>query len=276
MSDWIGVWPLLSQIGLSADAIAGRVNCIGGSDANTIMSGDDQRVIDLWQQKRGEIPPTDLSRVLPVMLGSWTEPFHRMWYMQETGLEVTDAGAVLTCPTYDWRTCSLDGLVNGAIWEAKHVGAFSKPDEILTRYMPQLQHNMAVVGAERAILSVIYGNNKWETYEIGTDWLYQDQLLEAEQAFWACIKSGEPPAALPAPAGPKPLATREISFEGNNSWSAHAADWIANAAAAKKHKTATESIKELIEDDVSRAYGHGIEAKRSKAGAITIREVANA
>ena len=32
-------------------------------------------------------------------------------------------------------------------------------------------------------------------------------------------------------------------------------------------------IKELLEDDVSRAFGHGIEAKRSKAGAITIREL---
>jgi hypothetical protein len=28
----------------------------------------------------------------------------------------------------------------------------------------------------------------------------------------------------------------------------------------------------LVENDVSRAFGHGIEARRSKAGAITIRE----
>ena len=34
------------------------------------------------------------------------------------------------------------------------------------------------------------------------------------------------------------------------------------------------SIKSLIEDDVTRAFGHGIEAKRSKSGAITIRELA--
>ena len=32
------------------------------------------------------------------------------------------------------------------------------------------------------------------------------------------------------------------------------------------------SIKTLVEDDVGRAFGHGIEAKRSKSGAITIRE----
>jgi hypothetical protein len=30
----------------------------------------------------------------------------------------------------------------------------------------------------------------------------------------------------------------------------------------------------LVEEDVFRAFGHGIEAKRSKSGAITIREFA--
>jgi len=35
-----------------------------------------------------------------------------------------------------------------------------------------------------------------------------------------------------------------------------------------------QSNKGLVEDDVGRAFGHGIEAKRSKSGAITIREKA--
>ncbi len=34
-----------------------------------------------------------------------------------------------------------------------------------------------------------------------------------------------------------------------------------------------EFTKGLVEEDVGRAFGHGIEAKRSKAGAITIREL---
>ncbi len=32
-------------------------------------------------------------------------------------------------------------------------------------------------------------------------------------------------------------------------------------------------IKAMVEDDVARAFGHGIEAKLSKSGAITIREL---
>jgi hypothetical protein len=40
------------------------------------------------------------------------------------------------------------------------------------------------------------------------------------------------------------------------------------------HSSACVQIKALVEDDVARAFGHGIEAKRSKSGAITIREFA--
>jgi hypothetical protein len=53
-----------------------------------------------------------------------------------------------------------------------------------------------------------------------------------------------------------------------------ASDWLEHRAAAKLHANACSQLKELIEPDVARAFGHGIEAKRSKAGAITIRELA--
>ena len=33
-------------------------------------------------------------------------------------------------------------------------------------------------------------------------------------------------------------------------------------------------MRKLIEPDVKRAFGHGIEAKRSKSGALSIRELA--
>jgi hypothetical protein len=67
---------------------------------------------------------------------------------------------------------------------------------------------------------------------------------------------------------------REVCLDGQNSWAAAAADWLTHRAAAKVHATACAQIKALVEDDVARAFGHGIEAKRSKSGAITIREFA--
>ena len=268
-------WPRLGDLRLSSERLDARNRGIGGSDANIILSGDSERVLRLWQEKRGEVEPEDLGGRLSVVLGCWTEDLNRQWYEKLSGNPVIDAGAQLTCSKHRWRKCTLDGVVEntGAIFEAKHTNSFVKPDEVLDRYMPQLQHNMAVTKAERAVLSVIFGNARYEMFEVVADWLYQLDLLEAEKAFWNAVLSGEPPVAVEAPPAPRPLATRELSFEGNNAWAAAAADWLETSKAAKTHATACKSLKELLEDDVGRAFGHGIEAKRSKAGAITIREL---
>jgi predicted phage-related endonuclease len=144
---------------------------------------------------------------------------------------------------------------------------------VLERYMPQMQHNMAVAQASRSILSVIFGNHKYEIFEVAADWLYQQELFEAERRFWNCVLTGRPPVAADVPRPPKPIGTREVCFDGNNAWASAAVDWLQNREAAKLHGTACGTIKGLIESDVGRAFGHGIEAKRSKSGAITIREV---
>ena len=69
------------------------------------------------------------------------------------------------------------------IFEAKHVSAFAKPEEIQSRYYPQLQHCMKVTGATKAYLSVFYGTLKHEVYVVEADPLYQAQLVAAERAF---------------------------------------------------------------------------------------------
>jgi len=268
-------WPSLEDLRSGIDRDLRRRASIGGSDANIILSGDPERIVRLWLEKRGEAKPEDLTGKLSVMLGCWTEEFNRRWYEKISGQSITAAGRELICSQHAWRTCTLDGLVeeSGAVFEAKHTNAFAKPEEVLERYMPQLQHNMAVAGADRAVLSVIFGNARYEMFEIAADWLYQLDLFKAEQDFWNAVRSGEPPVVAPAPPAPRPVATRELSFEGNNQWAAAAADWLAHAAAARTHATACKTLKELIDEDVKRAFGHGIEARRSKSGAISIREL---
>ena len=267
-------WPGLSDIGLSPDQQISRLSAIGGSDANTILSGDAERILRLWEEKRGIVEPDDLSDRLPVMLGCWTEEFNRQWYTRETGYLVGRVGEVGCCHQYPWRRCTLDGFVEAkaAVFEAKHVSAFAKPEEVVERYMPQLQHNMAVTGAQRALLSVIFGNHRWDVFEIASDWLYQEELLIAEARFWDCVRLGEVPIAAPIPLAPKAAGVREICFDGNNAWAASAVDWLDCRDAAKRHATASSHLKGLVEPDVSRAFGHGVEIRRSKAGALSIRE----
>ena len=269
-------WPRLSGIGLTVAEIKARKLGIGGSDANIILSGDDERIAALWAVKRGQAAPADLSSNLAVMMGCWTEAFNRQWYEAQTGYLVTSPGKAVISSEHDWRRCTIDGYVPvlESIWEAKHTNAFVSADDVIARYMPQLQHNMAVTRSTRANLSVIFGNAKWEAFEIAADWMYQEDLLIAEARFWDCVRSGERPVPAPVPTPPKPIGVREICLEGNNAWAAAAADWLAYREAARLHGVAATALKELVEPDVKRAFGHGIEAKRSKSGALSIRELA--
>ena len=269
-------WPALEQLGLSASERAARLEGLGGSDANIIFSGDPQKILDLWKEKRGEKSADDLSSVMPVVLGMWTEPFNRQWYEKLTGACVSRMGARYTSTDHPWRQCTLDGFVevNGAVFEAKHTNGFAKPEEVLGRYMPQLQHNMAITKSERAVLSVIFGNHKFEYFDVAADWLYQLELLDAEASFWDCVVGGREPVAVEPPSPPKPIGTREVCLEGNNAWAVAAVDWLEHRDAAKTHAAACGAIKSMVQEDVTRAFGHGIEAKRSRAGAISIKELA--
>jgi predicted phage-related endonuclease len=230
-------WPQLADLNLSTEMTDLRASGIGGSDANVILSDDDERILRLWQEKRGVVTAEDLSGRLPVMLGCWTEEFNRLWYERISGRRIVGPGRQLVCATHSWRRCTVDGFVedSGAVFEAKHTNSFVKSENVLERYMPQLQHNMAVAKVECAVLSVIFGNAKYEVFEVAADWLYQLDLFKAEQSFWRAVLSGEPPIAFPAPPAPRPIATRELSFEGNNAWAAAAADWLEHEGAAKSH-----------------------------------------
>ena len=62
-----------------------RRGFIGGSDARIIMGNDEQALIRLWREKRGEMEPADLSGNLVVQLGLATEDLNRRWYEANTG-----------------------------------------------------------------------------------------------------------------------------------------------------------------------------------------------
>jgi len=59
---------------------ANRGTFIGGSDARIIMGDDEEALLRLWREKRGEIEPKDLSGNLIVQLGVVTEDLNRRWY----------------------------------------------------------------------------------------------------------------------------------------------------------------------------------------------------
>ncbi len=79
---------------MSVNGTMDRRAFVGGSDARIIMGKDEAALIRLWQKKRGEADPADLSGNLIVQLGVVTEDLNRRWFEANTGLAVkTSSGA---------------------------------------------------------------------------------------------------------------------------------------------------------------------------------------
>ena len=143
------------QILRLADSIARR-SFIGGSDARIIMGIDETALIRLWQEKRGEAEPEDLSGNLIVQLGAATEDLNRSWYERNTGRRVGHVQRWVKHSALPWMAATLDGIVEGteAVFESKFMLPWSFSEEAAAeKYMAQVQHNMWVTHLRSAVLS---------------------------------------------------------------------------------------------------------------------------
>jgi len=246
---------------------------IGGSDAHIIMGKDEDALIRLWREKRGEIEPQDLSGDLVVQLGNVTEDLNRRWYEANTEQVVVDIQKRVWHPVLRWMAATLDGRVQAtrAIFEAKFMLPWSFSEEAAAeKHMPQLQHNMWVVAARSAVLSVITGGGKWVEITTHADPLYQHLIITAERKFWRCVESGEPPRLFGVePPKPRIEAIRIVDMSASNSWAEFAGLFRNTRQAFLDHERSKSELKALIPEDAKEAIGHGVRAKRSKSGAVS-------
>jgi predicted phage-related endonuclease len=258
---------------------AGRRSFIGGSDARIIMGADEAALLRLWREKRGEIEPEDLSGNLIVQLGLVTEDLNRRWYEANTGQVITDVQKRVRHPAIRWMVATLDGRLQGndAVFEAKFMLPWSFSEEAAAeKHMAQLQHNMWVVAARTAVLSVITGGGKWVEIATHADPLYQHLIVTAERKFWRCVESGEPPRLFGVePPKPRIEAIRIVDMSASNSWAEFAGLFRITRQAHQEHERSKAELKALMPEDAKEAIGHGVRAKRSKSGAISfdLREV---
>src|SRR5580700_3802708 len=256
-----------------AAGLSNRRYFIGGSDARIIMGADEAALVRLWREKRGEVGPEDLSGNLIVQLGVATEGLNRRWYEVNTGQVLTDIQRHVKQPALRWMAATLDGRIegSGAVFEAKFMLPWSFSEEAAAeKYMPQLQHNMWVVAAKSAVLSVITGGGKWVEITAHADPLYQHLIVTAERKFWRCVESGETPRLFGVePPKPRLEAVRIIDMTSSNAWAEFAAVFSRTRAAHLEHEQAKSELKGLMPEDAKEAIGHGIRAKRSKSGAVS-------
>jgi hypothetical protein len=172
-----------------------------------------------------------------------------------------------------WMAATLDGRVqhSEAVFEAKFMLPWSFSEEAaVAKYMPQLQHNMWVVAARSAVLSVITGGGKWVEITTHADPLFQHLIITAERKFWRCVENGEPPRLFGVEAPrPRVEAVRIVDMSASNSSAGLAGTFRATRSAFLEHEKAKAELKGLMPDDAKEAIGHGVRGKRSKSGAIS-------
>ena len=101
------------------------------------------------------------------------------------------------------------------------------------------------------------------------DPLYQHLIVTAERKFWRCVESGEPPRLFGVePPKPRIEAIRIVDMSASNAWAEFAAVFARTRDPHLEHELAKSELKSLMPEDAKEAIGHGIRAKRPKAGLI--------
>src|SRR6476659_9278980 len=217
------------------------------------MGDDEADLVRLWQEKRGEIEAEDLSGNLIVQLGTVTEHLNRQWYERNTGHVVTGVQRRVFHPVKRWMAATLDGVVEGtgAVFEAKFMLPWSFSEEAAAaKHMAQLQHNMWVVNAREAVLSIITGGGKWVEMTIPADSLYQHLLITAEKKFWRCVESGETPRLfLVEPPKVRIETVHIVDMSSSNSWAEFAGVFRRTRSAFLEHENAKADLKGLMPED---------------------------
>jgi hypothetical protein len=176
-------------------------------------------------------------------------------------------------PGVRWMAATLDGRVEAtqAVFEAKFMLPWSFSEEAaVEKYMPQLQHNMWVVAARSAVLSIITGGGKWVEVKVLADSLYQHLIVTAEKKFWRCVESGDPPHLFFAePPRPRIEAIRVVDMSASNAWARFAGMFARTRGPHLEHEQAKAELKSLMPEDAKEAIGHGVRGKRSKSGAVS-------
>jgi predicted phage-related endonuclease len=202
-----------------------------------------------------------------------TEGLNRAWYEANSGHVLTDVQRHVGHPILRWMAATLDGRIEGtgAVFESKFMLPWSFSEEAAAqKYIAQLQHNMWVVTARQAVLSVITGGGKWVEITSNADPLYQHLIVTAERKFWRCVESGEPPRLFGVdPPKPRIEAVRIVDMSSSNAWAEFAAVFARTRTAHLEHEQAKAELKSLMPEDAKEAIGHGVRAKRSKSGAVS-------
>jgi putative phage-type endonuclease len=178
----------------------------GSSDAPIVMNESPWMTpTELWMEKCGfkEFDHTNFV----TQIGSEAEPFVRQAYEKVTGISFDPL--VVESDDYPFMSASLDGFNadHGIILEikvpGKEVYELALKEEVHTKYVWQLEHQLLVTGAKEvhfvcAKVEKDQVNQTWTVLDMAivkykSDPAKRELLLEKEKEFWAFVITKQPP-----------------------------------------------------------------------------------
>ncbi len=168
-----------------------RTQGIGGSDVSIIAGINPYKSVhQLWLEKTGQIEPEQTDSEY-AHFGTLLEPIVRKEFSDRTGIKVRQKHMLLQSEKYPFMFADLDGVINEdgkiAIFEAKTALQYKAElwnEEVPAAYILQVQHYMAVTGAERAYIAALVGGNHFVHHVVERDEQMIGKIIAMEKYFW--------------------------------------------------------------------------------------------
>ena len=249
-----------------------RKGFIGGSDCVKIMQGN---WLELWQVKTGRVEPEDLSGNIAVQLGIHTEQFNLDWFASQHGCVL---GGFQSAYEQEIGKVKVKGTVDAMNGhnpvEAKHTNAYNNMDDVIKYYMPQLQLYCYLSNSEGIWMSVIFGNNKWESAFVSYEDEYFNSMWTVVSDFWGYVLRDEEPIGVDTPH----LSTNHIPIDNmvvrdasrDNQFCYAAITYVNYYEKNRVFENAKKDLKQMVGDNEREVYNDQISVKRDKRGSLRI------
>jgi putative phage-type endonuclease len=212
---------LPAKVGLSPKQLELRRTVLGGTDAAAILGLSAWRdQWDVYAEKRGEVRPRgEMSE--EARWGLLLEPVILQEYAQRTSQTVRKPQRLYRNRERRWQAGHLDGRTRDRIVEVKVRGRRSGwgeagSDEIPADIRTQVEHYMAVTGATRVDIAVLFWGQRMEIFTVHAALGYIEELSAEEADWWERhVVRGEVPEWDGSPGGTALLRRQQPIDDGS-------------------------------------------------------------
>lgn len=231
---------------LTQEQLEARRTTIGASDAAPILGISPYKTaLDLWKEK---VEGTSQFLSPSMKRGNDLESEARVLFNQMIGDHFVEANTMVH-PERVWQTATPDGInFRGDVsleikCNNKKVHEMARDKKIPDYYMAQVQHQMSVLGNDRAFY-FSYNGHEGLIVEVKRDNSFLDSLIEKEYEFWRSVMDQIPPGD-----------EKEKMIMTSSEWELLVDEWRAIQFAKEREPYVKEKMLEMTGGKEAEGFG---------------------